>query len=119
MKKFSDYKGEEAFDLWIDLFEPIGRIFANPEVKKSFGTKNKAFVAKGILQNCKSDISEVLLRIDDTPINGANIIVRIIELLSDIETDESTKDFFGFAEQEKKENASYGSVMENTEDVER
>ena len=117
MKKLSDYKGEDAIDLWADLLEPLSTIFTNQEIVKIYRDKTATVVSKSkaILKECRKETIELLERIDDTPVDGLNIIIRLIELLSELESEESLKGFFGFAGQATMENVSSGSVTESTE----
>lgn len=116
MKKLSDYKGDEAIELWADLLDPLTAIFTDQEIRKIVTSgKPKIEIAKSLLKNYKTEVVEILIRIDPLPIDGLNIIVRLIDLLSEIGSDERIKSFFGYAEQVKTENESIGSVTENTE----
>lgn len=115
MKNLSDYTGEEAIDLWCDLLEPISRVISDVEVARVIRAhKSYMDIAKVILKKHKKDVEEVLLRIDDTPVTGLNIVTRLVSLLSDIGKNEEVETFFRYAEQTKTEESS-GSAMENTE----
>lgn len=118
IKKLSDYKGDEAIELWADLIDPITRIIADSEITTIYKTQPKIAVAKAILKKHKEEATEILTRIDPTPLNGLNIITRILALLVDIETADETKGFFESAGQAMTESESTGSVTENTEDAE-
>ena len=119
MKKLSDYTGDEAIELWADLLEPLTGILGDPGIQKVVQSgKPKLIIAKEILKNHSADATEILTRIDPTPIDGLNIILRLVALLTDIGQNEEIKSFFGFAEQAQTETESSGSVMENTEDEE-
>lgn len=119
MKRLSDYKGDEAIELWGDLLEPIIDIFSDKKIADVWKTKKSiASKAKEVLKLHKKEVTSILLRIDDTPLNGINIVIRLVNLLVEIESAEELKDFFGFAEQGTTANASIGSVTENIEDDE-
>lgn len=113
MKKLSDYKGEEAIELWADLIEMVAPIFTDNSIKEIVRSgKPKIEIAKAILAKHKSDAVKILLRIDPTPIDGLNVVIRLIELLNEIGKDETLTSFFGFAEQT--DNESSGFLTENT-----
>ena len=115
MKKLSDYKGDEAIDLWADLLEPMNDILADEGVRSVIRSgQSKMIIAKEILKSHKSDASKILLRIDPTPLDGFNIIMRLVAVLADIGENEEIKTFFGYAGQAKTEEESGGSVTENT-----
>lgn len=119
MKKLSDYKGDEAIVLWGDLLEPLSAIFSDKKIAKVVNSgKSKIEIAKVILKNHPSEAEDILLRIDDTPIDGLNIILRLVALLADIGQNEEIKSFFGYAEQAKEGLTPSGFPTENTEEEE-
>lgn len=116
MKKLSDYKGDEAIELWADLLEPLTKILGDKKIQNVINSgKPKLLIAKEILKAHKKEATEILLRVDPEPIDGLNIIVRLVAVLADIGENEEIKTFFGFAEQEQTDTESGGSVTENTE----
>ena len=119
-KKLVDYQGEEALELWADLFEPLANILGDKEVAKVFRQgKNKLKIAQTILKTHKADITEILLRVDDAPINGLNLVFRVMGFLLELENAEEFQGFFGSSSAEKKQNASSGSATANTEAEEK
>ena len=115
MKKLSDYQGNEAIELWADLLDPLTAILTDEEIKKAVTMGgSKIDIAKQILKNHSVEATDILLRIDDSPIDGLNIVLRLVNLLAEIGSNEEIKTFFGFAEQEEMEDASSGSPTVNT-----
>lgn len=105
MKKLSNYKGEEAIELYADLLEPLSAIFSDEEIKelrKKKGTP-MAKIAAVSLRKYPKEIEGMLLRIDPEPIDGANIIKRLLVMFSDIGNTDELSDFFPSAVQEKSE----------------
>ena len=120
MKKLSDYKGEEAIELWADLLEPLSVIFEDEKFRKALASKkSKIALAKDILKLHKKEAMEILSRIDPEPIDGLNIVVRLIAVLADIGQSEEIKSFFGYAEQVQTVSESFGSPTANTEVAEK
>ena len=116
MKKLSDYKGDEAIELWVDLIDPLSNILTDNSIRKVVEAgRPKIEIAKAILKNHKSEAVEIMTRIDPEPIDGLNIILRLVALLSDIGQNEEIKSFFGFAEEVKMQKESFGSATESTE----
>ena len=116
MKKLSDYKGDEAIELWADLLDPLTNILGDQKIQSVIQSgKPKLIVAKEILKKHKKDAMQILLRIDPEPINGLNIVIRLVTVIADIGESEEIKTFFGYAEQEQTDNESGGSVTESTE----
>lgn len=114
MKALSDYKGEEAIELWADILEPLTEILGDEEIRKVVQSKKpKMIIAKEILKLHKKEAEEILLRIDPTPIDGLNIVLRLVSVLTDVGKNEEIKGFFGLPEQEQTAKESSGSVMEN------
>lgn len=120
MKKLSDYKGEEAIDLWVDLLDLMSDIFKDKKVAELVRSgKPKIELAKGLLKLHKQDTIRVMERIDSTPVDGLNIITRLVLLISEIGEDETVRSFFGYSEQAKTADESSISAMENTEESEK
>ena len=117
MKKLSDYKGDEAIELWADLLEPITGILSDKAVADTVKSgKAVLMIAREVLKTHKNDAAKILLRIDNSPLDGLNILLRLAELIKEISESEELKSFFGFPVLSvKTDNASSGSVTENTE----
>lgn len=116
MKKLSDYKGEEAIELWADMLDPLTHILTDEGVRRAVESgKPKMIIAKEILKSHSKDAIDILNRIDDSPVNGLNLLLRLIAILNELGESEEIKAFFGFAEQVKTDNVSSGSLTENTE----
>lgn len=115
MKRLSDYQNEEAIDLWSDLLDPISEILTDKEVHKVVKSGSAPIViAKEILKRHKKEAEEILLRVDPEPLNGLNVVIRLVALLAEIGQRDDLKAFFGYAAQEKQQSESITSVMENT-----
>ena len=115
MKRLSDYQGEAAIELWGDLLDPLATIFADPKVQLAItGSGSVLSKAQTILSTHKKEAVQIMEKIDPTPINGLNVITRLVNLVMEFENSEEFKDFFGSAVQGKTESESIGSVMANT-----
>ena len=117
MKKLSDYTGDEAIELWADMLEPINNILADTRVAETVKSgKSKMMIAKEILKTHPAEARAILQRIDPAPIDGLNIILRLVAVLSDIGANDEIKSFFGYAEQQEQISEEYGgSPTESTE----
>lgn len=116
MKKLSDYQGEAAIDLWADLLEPLTVLLGDEGIKNAVRAgKPKTEIAKEILKNHKKEASEILLRIDPEPINGLNLVLRLVAVITDIGKNEEIASFFGYAVQANQEENAFGSATESTE----
>lgn len=115
MKRLSDYKDEEALDLWADLLESIITIFTDSEVAKVTGSGQPPLViAKKLIDTHKKEVVEILTRIDPTPVDGFNLIVRLLDIIKEIEESPEIMSFLGFAAESEPQTSS-GSATESTE----
>lgn len=116
MKKLSDFKGEEAIELWTDLLDPISVILTDDDFQKVVRSgQSRIVIAKEILKSHKKEAVEIMLRVDPEPIDGLNIVLRLVGLLTDIGSRPEIKSFFGYGDQMKTQNESGGSPTESTE----
>lgn len=117
MKKLSDYKDEEAIDIWVELLEPISKVLQDEKVRKIITSgKNKILIATELIKLHRNEVYEILTIIDDTPIDGINLLIRLADVLEDIGKHKELHSFFGIAGQMPDELST--SVMENTEESE-
>ena len=116
MKRLSDYQGEEAVELWADLLDPISDILTDKEVQDITKSGQAPIViAKTVMKNHKAEAEKILLRVDPEPLDGLNIVVRLVALFSEIGTNDDLKSFFGYAAQAKEKSTSSGLATESTE----
>lgn len=113
MKKLSDYKGEDAIELWGNILEPAAKIVADKEIQVQFKKKEPRInLVKMILLKHKTEAVEILTAIDPEPITAFNVITRFLALVNEVIANEEFKDFFGFAGL-KMDSESSGSATEN------
>ena len=119
MKRLSDYTGNEAIEIWGDLLDPMMDIFSDQEIVDDIQSDKPMIIpARKILKNHSESVAKLLLRIDPTPLNGLNAVVRTVTFISDVGTvDFST--FFEFAEQGNKDKKPSGSPTESIEGEEK
>ena len=119
MKRLSDYEGEEAILLWADIIEPVNVLMNDKEVSKSLSGANPETltdIAAKVFKKHPKECAEIIQRVDDDEINGANIYVKFIMFLTEFMFGQKASAFFKSAGREKQESESSGSAMENTED---
>ena len=112
MKRLSDYKGEEAIDLWADLIEEFYEIMKDEKLSE-YAKESRIKFANMILKRHKKEAANILLRIDDTPLNGLNILTRLVDVVTEISESPELMAFFG-AQGQNEEQESSGSATENT-----
>ena len=120
MKKLSDYQGEDAIELWADLLEPLTRIFGDTDIQQTLiGNASLLEKAKTILGKHKRETTEILVRIDPTPLNGMNIIGRLMNLITEFQESGYFGDFFESQSPDETAKGSSGDVTENTTAAEK
>lgn len=116
MKRLSDYKNEEAIELWADLFDPITEMIADAETRNMIRQKAPIILkAKTLIKKHSDKVGEILLRIDPTPLDGFNVMTRLVTLLDEIGRDETIMGFFDSLPEVKKGKDTSGEPMANTE----
>lgn len=119
MKKISEITGEDALDLWADILEPAAAIMADEELKELWNSgKPKLFFVRHILKNHKKEASEILLRLDDTPINTVNVVTRLLSLVTQLSEAPELSAFFGSPQDQTKTAPFSGSATASTEGAE-
>ena len=117
MKKLSDYKDEQAIELWADLLDPLVEIFKDQRIIDAFRSGKPTIVlAQEMIKSHANEVSKMLLIVDPTPLNGLNILIRLVGVLNELMEDPTLSDFFGLSAVVKKQETSFGSATENTGD---
>ena len=120
MKRLSDYTGAEAIEIWGDLLDPMMEIFSDKEIVEDIQEDKQMIIpARKILKTHSESVEKLLLRIDPTPLNGLNVVFRVVGFLTDIGSNGDMTDFFEFAEQANKEKKYSGSPTESIEGEEK
>lgn len=117
--KLSEIKGEKAIEVFADLLEPISKIVADEEVRKSFNSgDSKVEIIKKLLKGHAKEIIEALAILEGQPVEEYSKTVDFFALpskLIEFFNDEAVVQLFTLQGQ-KKALAPSGSVMENTEE---
>lgn len=117
MKKLSDYKGEEALDLLVDILEPCVEIMSDKEaVALLYSKDKKTDGVKKLIKDHKKAVMELLAAMEGVPVDQFEcsiytLPVRLLEILND-------KELLAFFTAQQSEDSSgvFGSAMENTGD---
>lgn len=89
--KISEFRNEDALDLLADILDPTAKIFADRELANAVkGRANRIKCAKIAIKNHKSEIIEILARLDGEDPNtydcgAVKILAKVIEILNDKE----------------------------------
>lgn len=119
--KLSDYKGEEAIDILVELIEPAAVIMADKEIAQmAKGNVPAVKVVKTAIKNHKKEVIEIMAILDgENPeeyaekINVFSLPVKLLEILND----PLMKDLF--MSQGQTTEASSTSATENTRENEQ
>ena len=115
MMKLSDYKGEEALDLIVELLDPITKIMSDKQVAEAYQKVSKLEAIKIAIKNHKTEVIEILAILDgedpeEYEVNIFTLPVKILQILNDPELIK----LFGSQGQTGGAKSS-GSVLENIE----
>ena len=113
--KLSDYKGEEALDLIVELLDPITKIMSDKQIADAYQKVSKLEAIKIAIKNHKTEVIEILAILDgedpkEYEVNIFTLPVKILEILNDPELIK----LFGLQGQTGGAKSS-GSVLENIE----
>ena len=113
--KLSDYKGEEALDIIVELLEPITKIMSDREIAEAYQKVSKLEAIKIAIKNHKTEVIEILAILDgeapeEYEVNIFTLPVKILQILNDPELIKlfGSQGLMGGAK-------SSGSVLENIE----
>lgn len=124
MKKLTEFKDDEAMDVLAGLIEPASRLFKNKEfVLNIRGDKEKGIKPDRIkaidiaINEHRKDVVKIMAVLNQTPVEDFHYdLFTLPKMLLDIFNDEELISFFHYRAEMNSE-ASSGSVMENTEEV--
>lgn len=94
--KISDFKNEDALDLLADIIDPTSRILTDIEVQNAIkGNCTRMHLVKLIIKKHKSDILEILARLDGKdPKDYSCDLISLTKSILDLLNDEVIVDFF-------------------------
>ena len=114
MKKLSEYKDEDALDLFADLIDPITDIMGDKEVVNSFTKESKIKGIQMMIKKHKGAVFQCLAILEGIPVEEYHCdILSLPKTILEIMNDEGLMDFFKSQGQQMEEE-SFGSVMENS-----
>lgn len=107
MKRLSDIPEDEAFELMAEIGGDISAIQTIPEnieiaKNKELAEKERQkLIIANIFKYAKTELKRVLLAVDDTPITAANLYMRTLTLMADINSGGVIGNFSDSSEQTK------------------
>ncbi len=116
LRSLTEIRGDEALDMVADLLEPATEIMSDKDVEIAYKTSMVKAISIAI-KNHKKAVKTILALVEGEDPNTYEPSVAIIPArIYQILTDPVLQDLFTLPNQ-KSEEATFGSVSENTEDV--
>lgn len=116
MRKLSEIKGEDAFDVLAELLEPVSVIATDKEFVSLVREHDKIGAVKVLLKNHKKEALCIMATLDgEDPKTYAPSIVRLPAMLLDLFNDPELISLF----QSQDTVTSSGSVTESTEETDQ
>ena len=115
MKKLSEYKGEEALDLLVEILEPSAEMMADQRVMNMLMSNGRRMEGiKLLIKEHKGAVIQIMAALDGVPVDQyeysfLTLPLRLVEVLNDKEL----LSFFTEAAKTSSDSAS-GSPTENT-----
>ena len=86
--RLSEFKDEQALDVFVELIEPVSRILADPEVAKAAKGGNKIAAIKAAIKTHKKDVMTALALMEGVPVaeyhcGVLSLPVKLLEILND------------------------------------
>ena len=114
--KITDFKGEEALDLLVNIMEPVTIIFADKAVRDAYKSQPKLQLVKTVLKSHMAEVLEIMAMLNGmsadeykAAITIPGLIRQVLELIND-------KELQSFLESQAAETESTASGLptENT-----
>jgi len=119
MKRLSEFRGEEALDVLVDLIDPATEIMTDKALIELFRASNMAEAAKVAIKNHKKAVLEILARLDgEDPATYAPSLFALPRKLLEIFNDPELVDLFT-SQGQKEDQTNSGSATANIEVLQR
>lgn len=115
MKVISDFNNEEGIDVLMNCADDIQAIITNENVSKALDEKNFLKIGAVAYKECKKNVKKVFSALGEEPASAVEITVGITQIILDVLSDQSFKDFFTFLKT-KSGSTSLDSATESTEE---
>lgn len=116
MKNLSDFTGEEAIELWADMYDQFAEILTDDKIiaVTTGGKVNIKEAAKLAIKEHKNALMDILTKLE-ADVNGANLFPSVIVLITEMVFGGKAGSFFGSSAQETSEEESSGNATESIE----
>lgn len=86
--RLSEFKDEQALDVFVEMIEPVSRILADSEVAKAAKGGNKMAAIKAAIKDHKRDVMAALAAMDGVPVEEYHcgvltLPIKLLEILND------------------------------------
>ena len=90
--KITDFKGEEALDLLVNIMEPVTIIFADKAVRDAYKSQPKLLLVKTVVKSHKAEVLEIMAMLNGMSADEYKAVITIpglirqmLELINDKE----------------------------------
>lgn len=115
MKNLSDFTGEEAIELWAELYDQFEEILTDKDViaATTGGKVDIREATRLILRNHRNALLDIFDKLD-AEINGANLFTRTIMLVTEMIFGGKASTFFGSSRPESSDGDASGDATAPT-----
>ena len=116
MKKLSEYEGDEAIDVIVDVMDAIVPFLKDKEVMSAWRDKNVIAGFKASRKKYPAEFKEFLSAYSRIPVDEMQQLtsVKVLDLYASIMSDPIMMSFFA-SQSRKKDKGSFGSATESSE----
>ena len=114
--KITDFKGEEALDLLVNIMEPVTIIFADKAVRDAYKSQPKLLLVKTVVKSHKAELLEIMAMLNGMSADEYKAVITIPGLIRQMLELINDKELQSFLESQAAETESTASGLptENT-----
>lgn len=114
--KITDFKGEEALDLLVNIMEPVTIIFADKAVRDAYKSQPKLLLVKTVVKSHKAEVLEIMAMLNGMSADEYKAVITIPGLIRQMLELINDKELQSFLESQAAETESTASGLptENT-----
>lgn len=114
--KITDFKGEEALDLLVNIMEPVTIIFADKAVRDAYKSQPKLLLVKTVIKSHKAEVLEIMAMLNGMSADEYKAVITIPGLIRQMLELINDKELQSFLESQAAETESTASGLptENT-----
>lgn len=123
MKKLSEFRDDEAMDVFAEILDPMVSMMQNKRFvlalrgdKEKDIKPNRVDAIKIAITDNRTDVVKIMAVLNETPVEDFHYnLFTLPKMMVEMFNDKELMDFFGYRS-EKDSKTPFGSAMENTEE---